>query len=62
MARIAGLSEAQLRVVGIGRALVILQVARHTCRGAEVVVIVGVTVGTLTRRHGMHAREHKSRH
>ena len=48
--RIAGLREAHLRVVGVGRTLVVLQVATHAGRTCDVEVIVGVTLRALQAR------------
>jgi len=61
MTLLAGLRKAGLRVIGSGRALVILQVARDACRSCEVVVVVDVAVGAGSRRSCMRAREHESR-
>ena len=60
MAGLAGLSKAQLHVVRIARPCVIVQVARHTGCVSNVVVIVLMAVGALTRRHGMHSGERKA--
>ena len=57
VARLASLGEAPGHVVRIGRALKVLQMARHACSAVQGVVIVDVTVGALTRRHSMHARQ-----
>jgi hypothetical protein len=62
MTRIAGLSEAQLHVIGIGRAGVVGQVTRYASRDRNVVVVVLVAIGTLPRRHGMHSSERKTGH
>ena len=55
VAKLAGLREAALHVVGIGRVLEILQVARYTSRGRDLVVVVDVAVRTGPRRHGVRA-------
>ncbi len=59
MARIASLREVAGHVAGVGRALKILQVAGHTGRAGQIVVVVGVTVRAQPRRHGMHAGQRK---
>ena len=48
---VAGLWEVSGDVVGIGRALEILQVAGYASRGVETVIIVDVAVCALARRH-----------
>ena len=47
-------------MIGICRALKILQVARNTSCGREVVIIVDVTVGAQSRRHHMHASQREA--
>ena len=59
MALIAGLREVRGDVVGIGRALVILQVAANASRVGDRVVIVYVAIRTLPRRHRMQSRQRK---
>ena len=59
VARLASLGEAPGHVIRIGRALKVLQMARHACSAVQGVVIVDVTVGALTRRHRMHARQNE---
>ncbi len=46
---VAGLGQIRRHVIRIGRALVVLQVARDAGRGVQAVVIVGVTVGAQPR-------------
>ena len=55
VALLAGLREVRRHVVGIGRALEVLQVAGHARRAGQVVVIVDVTICALSRRHRMHS-------
>ena len=57
MALRAGLGEVCRYVVGIGRALVVLQVAGDASTTGEVVIIVHVTIGTLAWGNGMHASQ-----
>ena len=59
MALITGLREVRGDVVGIGRALVILQVAAHTSRVGDRVVIVNVAIRTLPRRYRMQSGQRK---
>ena len=56
MASLARLRESAGHVVRIGRALEVLEVARHASRAGEVVVVVNVAIGALSRRNGMTAR------
>src|SRR5512135_2092834 len=51
VALLAGLGEVRRDVVGIGRALIILQVTRYASRGGDVVIVVDVAVSALSRRH-----------
>lgn len=53
----AGLREIRRYVTRIRRALEIFQVTSHACRAAQVVVVIHVAVGALTRRHRVHARK-----
>ena len=55
VALLAGLREVRGYVIRIRRALVVLQVARHAGRIRDAVIIVHVAVGTLPRRHRVHA-------
>ena len=57
VARLAGLREPTLHMVGIRRVLEILQMARHASRRRDVVVVVYVTIRALPWRHGVHARQ-----
>lgn len=60
MALLAGLREAGLRVIGSGRALVILEMAADAGRGIEVVVVIDVAVCADSRRSCVGARKHES--
>ena len=55
VAHLASLREVLLRVVGIVRSLVVLQVARDARGIGDVVVVIGVAIGALARRHGVQA-------
>ena len=60
MAHLAGLRKILLRVVGIVRSLVVLQVARDARGIGDVVVVIGVAIGALARRHGMQAGQREA--
>ncbi len=51
VAHLAGLREVLLHVIGIGRALVVLEVARNARRVGDVVVVIDVAIAALARRH-----------
>ena len=48
---LASLRETALRVVRIRCALIVLQMARHTSRARQVVIVVDVAIDALTRRN-----------
>ena len=53
----AGLGKASRYVVGIGGALIVLQMAGHTCDAAQAEVVVDMAVGAQARRDRMCAGE-----
>ncbi len=55
MALIAGLRKSGRHMVGIGGSLVILHVTGNAGRAGQVVIVVHVTIGALSRRHRMSA-------
>ncbi len=61
VALLAGLREVRRRVVRIGRALVVLQVARDAGRRGDVVVVADVAVGTESWWHGVQASQSEAR-
>jgi len=60
VARVAGLREVRSHVTWIRCSLIVLQVTRGTGRAGQVVVVVDVAIGALTRRHGVHAGQRES--
>jgi len=60
VALLASLREVRSRVIGIRRALVILQMAGDASRTAQIVVVVDVTLGTLPRRNSMRPGQRKA--
>lgn len=52
--------EVRLHVVRIRRALKIFQVARNASRTGQVVIVAGVAIDTLSRRHSVSARQRES--
>ena len=56
MTQVAALRKGSSHVVRICSALVILQVAANATDTGEVVVVVNVAIGALSRRNGMTAR------
>ena len=61
MALGAGLGKASRHVVGIGGALIILQMAGHACRAAQAEVVVNVAVGAQARWDGVGAGQWEAR-
>lgn len=55
VALLATLRKVRRNVVRVGRALIVLEVAANASVRRQVVVIVGMTVGTLPRRYRMHS-------
>ena len=55
MARTAGLGEVRRDMVGIGGALVILEVTGYARRAVQAVVVVDVAIGAGARWHGVHS-------
>ncbi len=60
VALLAGLRKIRCDVIGIGRALEVLQVASHASRARQVVVTVDMAIGAGTRWHGMQAGEREA--
>jgi len=59
VALLAGLREVRRHMVGIRRALIILQVARDTRRVGDVVIVVDVAIRALSWWNGVHSRQWK---
>lgn len=60
VASIAGLREIRGYVVRIGRAVVVRQVARHTSRARQIVVVIHVTIRASARRNRMRSRQREA--
>ena len=60
MALLAGLWEVRSRVIGIGRALKVLQVARYAGVGRQVKVVINVAVRASSWRHRVRPGERES--
>ena len=60
MALLAGLREILRDVIWIGRALEIFQMARHTSRARQTVVIADVAIDALSWRNRMRSGQHKT--
>ena len=60
MALVAGLGEIRADVVGIGGALVVLEVAAHAGCGIQAVIVVDVAIGAGSRWNRVHTGQRKS--
>src|SRR6201993_2196421 len=60
VALVAGLREIRADVIGIGRSLVILQVARNAGRAVQAVVVVDVAIGAGARRNRVQSGQRES--
>lgn len=58
--RLAGLRKAQLHVIRIGRALIVLQVARNARRVRDVEIVVNVTIRALAWWNRVHASQREA--
>ena len=56
MANLASLRKSRLHVIRVGRTLKIFQVAGNTGRAGQVVVIIEMSIGALSRWHRVHPR------
>ena len=61
MSLIARLGETRGDVIRIGRALIVLQMATNAGGGAQIVVVVDVTIGTLPRWNRVQAGKREGR-
>lgn len=57
MTLVACLGKVRGDVIRIGGSLIVLQMTTGAGRGREIVVVVYVAIGTLSRRHGMHSSQ-----
>ena len=62
VANLAGPRESTGNVARVGRVLEICQVAGNTSRARQVVIVVGMAIGTLTWRHGVRSRQREVDH
>ena len=61
VALITSLRKIRAYVIWIRRALIIFQVASHASCAGQVVIVVDMTIGALSRRDGVHARKREFR-
>ena len=59
MALLTGLRDACGRVVGLGRPLIVLHVAAHAGRAAQVVIVIDVAIGAQAGRNSVSAGQRK---
>src|SRR5262249_4088183 len=60
VALVAGLGEVRADVVGIGGALIILEVAAHAGCGIQAVIVIHVAIGAVPRRNRVQSGERET--